>query len=302
MLHQPGVQKDIEQSFTPFAPSKALPKSKTMYGDPWPKEQVPAWASDDKKLHHFNPIQVRRRELFQRLEGVVNYLNYLNALAQDVKDPDAYAAGLAAAKAEGEEVAKGFVMDQQKAKEAKDLLQRFQGARIEDIDNFRKVMRDAADFNAQVREQPWLFVKDMRVIASVGSFKVIKVQAVPSAVMLASRQPDEKFHTNNWPKTDWCVKMDCHAKTYLQDENDPMLYFIDKENKPYVLIHFGTRQCKDVYDHEITANMAHEIAPVCARSNELRNRLAAWPAKAPTKGSESVGLSGLAYYTGRVKQ
>lgn len=254
MLHQPDIEKQMGQNFSRF--EKPSPATGWLPGQPPTKAKTPAWASPEKELYHFDPIQVRRRELFERLEHVVNYLNWQHHLAQQLVDP----AALEQAKAQaleqaGEEGVQEVMSQQEQAMQAKELFRALETMKTEDINGFRQIMRDAQDFGRMTVEKPWAFTKDAQVVARQGDFKIIKVRTVDTAVMLSKRKSEE----GSIPI--WCTKTPGHATNYL---DDGPLYFVDRKGFPYVLMHFESNQCKNLSDMEIERSTAQEIAPVIA--------------------------------------
>lgn len=266
-LHQPDIERHIKQNFTPFKPSQAKPKAKTSLGDPWPKEQVPTWATDDKDLYHFNPIQVRRRELFQRLEGLVNYLNYKHALASYAVEKEGYAAAEAAAAEDGPENLANFKKAQDDARQAKDFFRNLETMKTEDIDGFRRLLRESEQFGRDVVEQPWLYDKGSVIMARAGDIKVIKITSAPLAQQMSRRpiNPPYVGHGTKHSTPTWCTG-DSRAGGYL---SQGPLYFIDKKNQPYVLLHTDSGQCKLPANDSITPAVAKIIAPAIAKSREL---------------------------------
>ena len=154
-FHQPEVQKSIEQTFTPFQPKKAKTKG-ILWGPPtkkklapWmktyaPKDAPPAEdepealkAEYKKGLYHFDPIVVRRRELFSRLYGVVNYFNYRYEQAQRINAEDA--------------------LQKQEAQDAMTFFRRLETMKTADLDGFVEVMQEAEAFMQEVRDNPEKF-------------------------------------------------------------------------------------------------------------------------------------------------
>lgn len=246
-LHEPVVQRDIEQSFTPFKPAKA--KAKRLFGEPPTKKELQPWMTapeaEEKEFHHFDPIQTRRRELFGRLSNLVNFLNYQTRLVaqKDSEDPQ----------------------ERANAQEAEKLLRSLVQMRPDDIQGFRNIMKEAGDFAQAVKDQPWLFTKDGQIVAQQGDLIMRKVIFPETAVAFAKRGQPER---TSYPDPDgggylpvWCTKTLGHATTYT---NQGPLYYIDKGGRPYVLAHFPTHQVYGVQDTAISAAQAREIAPLFA--------------------------------------
>jgi hypothetical protein len=267
-LHEPVVQKDIEQSFTPFQPKKA--KAAGAYGGPPSKKQLQPWmtapGSEEKEFFHFDPIQVRRRELYSKLENLVNYLNYQGRLVTKRGSEDE------------KEVAN--------AVEAEKLMRRLETMKTDDIAGFRDVLQDATNFIGLAKEKPWLFTQDGKQIAAHGNLIMRKVIYAESAVAFSKRPVDTQRWTDmsglycpehssaracshagvRWPI--WCTKTLSYAENYLNNPatNTPTvgaaLYFIDKNNQPYVLAHFPSHQVYNPYDRPLDDATTREIAPL----------------------------------------
>lgn len=245
-LHEPVVQKDIQQSFTPFKPKKA--KAKEVFGGPPTKKELQPWmtapGAEEKEFYHFDPIQMRRRELYSKLEALVNYLNFQSRLIQhpDPEDDKATA----------------------NAQEAEKLMRRLETMKTDDIEGFRDVMQDAANFMTTVREKPWFYTKDGQTVATHNNLVMRKVILPETAVLFAKRgQPTRTGNTdpNNpdlyWPV--WCTKTLSYAENYT---NQGPLYYIDKDNMPYVLAHFESHQVYNVHDRPLDSHVTKEVAPL----------------------------------------
>lgn len=248
-LHQPVVQRDIDQNFTPFKPAKA--KAKGLFGGPPVKKDLQPWMTapdaKEKEFHHFDPIQTRRRELFSKLGVLAQYLNYQSKLAlRDRASTDP------AKKAN--------------ASEAESLLRRLVSMRPDDIAGFRGVMKAASDFGADVKERPWLFTDDGKEIARSGNLALRKA-VLPVTVMMLSKRPTGN-RQNAIPT--WCTKGESYSTQY---SNQGPLYFVDKDEKPYVLAHFHSGQVKDLSDREINNDVAAEIAPLFINQDRFPEEL-----------------------------
>ena len=272
MLHQPAVQRDIDQSYAPFNPRKA--KAKGLFGGPPTKGELAhgrkaigrpdlegdaalltkpmPWAtapgSADKEFHHFDPIGTRRRELFQKLEGLVNYLNYLTRISRktDVEDP-----AEAANSAEAEKTLHGLLQ-----------------IKTDDIHGFRNLMKEAAEFRENVKTRPELYTNDGKVVARHGNFTMRKAMTVDvaMALMLRAASPTSlgtfsKAVTGGYSPS-WCVNQECHCRSYLS--RGGAFYVIYKGEKPYVLAHIpgSNGDVRDVRDQTISDDIAEEIAPL----------------------------------------
>lgn len=230
-LHTPIVQRDIDQNFSPYTTKKA-PKT-GIFGGPPTSSSVEPWVKEREKqqdIHHFDPIQVRRRELWLRLENFVNYANWMFTLLKP-KKPE----------------------DQPKAKNAELFFRRLETMNTGDIDGFREVMRDAANFQEEVKTKPWLYMDDPKMIAQSGALSLVRASLWQTVHNLSNRSG------LNGKDPTWCTDTEMHAKSY--SKQGP-LYFVDKNGYPYVLVHFESNQAKDLSDKEIGEAQAREIAPV----------------------------------------
>jgi len=264
-LHEPVVQKDIQQSFTPFKPAKA--KAKEVFGGPPTKKELQPWmtapGAKEKEFFHFDPIQVRRRELYGKLEALVNYLNYQTRLIQRPDPEDDKAAA--------------------NAQEAEKLMRRLETMKTDDIEGFRDVMQDAANFVAIVKDKPWFFTKDGQQVAAHNNLVMRKVVYPETAVLFAKRgQPTRTGQTDpNNPDLYlpvWCTKTLSYAENYT---NQGPLYYIDKDNMPYVLAHFPSHQVYNVHDRPLESDQVKEIAPLFVDQNRF-------PSEELTRGSQAL--------------
>ena len=257
-LHEPAVQRDIEQSFAPFKPTKA--KAKRLHGEPPTKTELQPWmtapGAEEKEFHHFDPIQTRRRELFGRLGELVNYLNWQTTLITKAKNPTP--------ELEDEENRDDSLGAN--AEEAEVLLRKLETMKTDDIQGFRDVLKAAGDFSTHVKDKPWLFTKDGQLIARSGPLTLRKVIFPDTASMFSKR--GQATSTSSGASADgngdmpaWCTKSASTANSYLKDGP---LYFVDKNNRPYVLAHFPSAQVYNVHDRPLDNAVAKEIAPLFA--------------------------------------
>jgi len=247
-LHEPVVQKDIEQSFVPFKPAKA--KTKRVLGEPPTKKELQPWmtapGSEEKEFHHFDPIQFRRRELWGRLQNLVNYLNYQHRLLKNKESEDP--------------------VERANAAEAENMFQRLVGMKTDDIEGFRDLLQSAYSFGSEVKEKPWVFTKDGQEIASYNDLTLRKVIFPETAMAFSKRGQDERTGKPDpehpgmfYPG--WCTTALGHCENYTRDGP---LYFVDKNNEPYVLVHFPSGQVRNVQNQTVSQEVAHEIAPLFA--------------------------------------
>lgn len=274
-LHEPAVQRDIEQSFVPFKPKKA--KAKRVHGEPPTKTELEPWmtapGSSEKEFHHFDPIQTRRRELFGRLSELVNFLNWQSKLIAKAKSPQPAL--------EPEEENEDTLYAN--AEEAEKLMRTLETMKTDDIKGFRDVLKMAGNFAGEVKDKPWLFTKDGQLVARSGNLTMRKVIFPETASVFSKRGQPE--HTSSGRSADgngdmpaWCTKAVGTAAGYLRDGP---LYFVDKNNRPYVLAHFPSHQVYNVHDRPLDANVVREIAPLFADTNRF-------PIAEISRGSEAL--------------
>ena len=67
--------------------------------------------------------------------------------------------------------------------------------------------------------------------------------------------------------TKWCVKDPKYSTHYL---NRGPLFMLVKNDEPYVLFHFETKDIKDVFDRPITKEIADEIYPIISQFNQFK--------------------------------
>jgi hypothetical protein len=238
MLHAPVAARDLEQSFSKFKPAKA--KAKRLPGEPPTKKELQPWMTPEKELWHFDPVQVRRRELWTKLENLVDFLNYESHLLskKDSEDPN----------------------DRIRSEEATKFFRYLETMPTADVDGFRDVMREAQEFASDVVERPWLYTKDGKTIAEHGSLSLKKAILIPTGLALSKRT------TADGSLPTWCTKTEGQCAHYLG--NGP-LYFVDKNDKPYVLIHFESNQARAIDNMEIEPRVAAEIAPLFIDPNRF---------------------------------
>ena len=235
-LHEPAVQRDIEQSFTSFKPAKA--KAKRIFGEPPTKTELQPWMkgpeAKEKEFHHFDPIQTRRRELFGRLGQLVSYLNYQSSLIGKQSDE---------------------ATEKANATEAEALMRKLETMKTDDIQGFRDVLKDAGNFIQDVKDRPWFFTKDGQTIAKSGDLVMRKV-IFPETAVAFSKRTDAAGDSPIW-----CTKSQSTASSYL---SQGPLYFIDKDDKPFILVHLPTHQVKDIGNMNVSGNVVSAIAPLFA--------------------------------------
>ena len=252
-LHEPVVQKDIEQSFTPFKPAKA--KTKSIIGEPPAKSELQPWMTDPgaeaKEFYHFDPIQVRRRELFGRLTNLVNFLNYQTKLAVHRMDFEPVAG-------EDPTEAKAKAVKKEKAAEAEALLQQLLTAKTDDIEAFRDVMAKAHSWGQNVKDKPWEFTNDGKTVATIDTLSLRRVMYPETAVAFSAG-------------TRWETANPAEAERVLERNGD--IWVVQKGGRPYVLVMFhgnyGEGSAKKVDGMEIDQQTAREIAPLFSDRNRF---------------------------------
>jgi hypothetical protein len=247
-FHEPPIRRDIEQSFRRFVPKKA--KAKEIYGGAPTKKELQPWMTapeaEQKEFYHFDPIQMRRRELWSKMSTLVNFLNYQHKLANQAEFED-----------ERERTNSG---------EADKLLDSLIQMRPDDIEGFRAIMKQAYEFAIAVKEEPWLYSKDGKAIAEINDLQLRKVMFPETAIAFSRRgQREETRHPDpnreGYFQPVWCTRDQGHAVDYTRQGD---LFFIDKDEMPYVLLHFPTHQVRNVQNTTINPEVAQEIAPLFA--------------------------------------
>jgi hypothetical protein len=268
-LHSPRFAKDITGSFIPFTPTKAKPKS--LHGHPPAKPEVPGWMKGKQTyacprckartptkhngetvcktcldqgiitplgFQHFDPIQVKRRDLFSRLQGLVFYLNHLAKLRTKQPDPEMSDVEKQRHTANAEAAEKTLA----------DLAQ----MKTDDTSPFHALLRSSEQFMTDVKEKPWLFMNDGKVIARHGNLTLKKTVTIPMCQALARRK------NMSGENSTVCLR-DERAKGYL--ESGPV-YFIDKGDQFYLAASFPGNQVHDPKNRAIGDAEALEIAPL----------------------------------------
>lgn len=156
-FHQPEIQKLIRTSgYQEFEPKKA--KSKSILWGPPTKKKLEPWMQGYKgkqsdkpepgtpeveqaqytgKLYHFDPIVVRRRELFLRLYDAVNYFNWVHTVAQKIKSEDPH--------------------EREDAQKAAMFFRKLETMKTADLDGFNEIMQQTSEFMQEVKENPEKF-------------------------------------------------------------------------------------------------------------------------------------------------
>jgi hypothetical protein len=260
-LHEPRVQQDIDQNFTRFYPKKA--KAKRLHGEAPTKSELQPFMkapeAAEKEFYHFDPIQVRRRDLFNRLQELVNYLNYSYRLLQrpaELTDEDRE--DLTA-----EEIKHLTVRRQQGIKDAQAIFKQLEVMKPDDINGFRNVLTKAEEFTNRVEKDPASFMtkKSGKVLARIGDL-VLRRCTEPDSALLCGKKP-----TYDGKRETWCLHNDYNIKSYI---GQGPIFYVEKEGKAYVGIHPASHQCKNTQNQPINSApggdaIAAEIAPLLAK-------------------------------------
>jgi len=261
MLHAPQVDKDIQQNFSRFYPKKA--KAKRLHGEAPTKDELQPFMKEpqaaEKEFYHFDPIQVRRRDLFNRLQELVHYLNYSYRVLQrpaELSDED---------KEDllPEEIKHLTVKRQQAIKDAQALFKQLEVMKPDDINGFRSILLKAEEFTDKVKTDPSSFStkKSGKAIARSGNLVLRRCNEVETA-LLCGKKPTY----NGKPET-WCLHNEYNVKSYI---SQGPIFYVEKDGKAYVGIHPATSQCKDTQNTPIDRapngnSIADEIAPLLVR-------------------------------------
>lgn len=282
MLHTPVVQKDIEQSFTPFDPSRA--KEKRIVGEPMAAHELPAWAkTGDKEFHHFDPIQVRRRELWGRYSNLVNYLNYVaeflkphEIAAHKEKTAARDAARAARQAAKKERIAAGLpphedheedepapAAGKHTPEEAEQFFRKLDKMKTDDITGFREILVQSYEFDTNVKQKPWEYVPDNVVVAELKPLTLHEVSFAETAFSLVH---GTRFEANPG-------NPQAEATRFENMLQEGKLYFAFKNEKLYAIIQFGYGGvdqtghifvADDLYGRDPSPELARELAPLFA--------------------------------------
>jgi hypothetical protein len=230
------IARDIQQSFTRFKPNKA--KAREIYGGPPAKNELEPWMqtpdASKKELYHFDPIQVRRRDLFNRLQMLVHYLNFSTQAAQ--RD-----SALKPEEADGltpEEQAEIVGMRNKQKQEARVVLKQLSLMKTEDLVTFRELLLKSEDFEYNLKAHPEYFkiIKSGRVIARHNNLVLRRCDDVENTLACA-----RKATFSGKPAT-WCLKNEYNAKNYV---NQGPVFYAERDGLAYVGIHPATEQVKD---------------------------------------------------------
>jgi hypothetical protein len=253
------LAKDIAQSFTRFKPSKA--KTKELYGGPPAKNELEPWmkdpGSEEKELYHFDPIQVTRRDLFTRLQVLVNFLNFSSlSLTKPIELTPEELEGL-----EQEEI--DFIVNiRTKQKEAANaLFDQLRLMKTDDIAGFRDVLQKAEEFGYNVKHHPEMFTikkNNGRVLRRSGDLVLRRCDDWQSALE-CGRKPA----FNGIEPKGWCLKNEYNCKSYC--EEGPIFY-VERAGMAYVGIHPASGQAKDTQnttvEKALSSQDAERIAPL----------------------------------------
>ena len=225
---------DIERNFTHFQPKKA--KTKRLHGEPPTKKEVQPWMLDpqstDKELYHFNPIQVRQRDLFQRLTDLVNFLNYSYTLSQKPLQltPDELED---LTPEEAEFMAKNR---EKGVKDAVALFKQLQVMKLDDAQSFRDILLKSEEFMDNVKNKPELFgAKSGKVLARQGNLVLRRTDTEEAALLCGMKR---SYWNPETPGEDhqWCLNVDANVRSYI---GEGPIFFVEKNGMAYIAIHFG---------------------------------------------------------------
>lgn len=277
----PLWQRAREQSFQPFNPKKA--KAKPLYGEAPGKKELQPWMLGDegepKDLQYFDPWNISQQELWQVINDIADWFNYLysQVRAASRKDEMAYqkqgtnlylddagewgtvvnAAIFTPDEIEAATVPKGGTWvnpASHRAKESDAYLDRLRNHTKNNVDAFRDVVTDAAEFKSDVQNNPTKFMPEVKQIARVGNLSLKRSTSFNATCGLHSRP-----YYGKASKPTWCVNMTSY---YNQYSAQGPLYWVDKEQRPYVLVHFPSSQAKLDNNENINEEIAQEIAPL----------------------------------------
>jgi hypothetical protein len=250
----PGEVEMVEPYTTGFAPFKSAkakkappsqqmsklkdfdPAKHALYGEPPSKEDVPGFVKGGEEggeqFYHFDPVKVRQRELWMRLQDVVDLFNHMTKRTED----------------RGNKFFNGLSR-----------------MRPEDLDGFRNVINAAVDHKRGSSGR--LTGEDNVVLAKYGDLELIQVSTLETAKKLGTMPVPAENNPNDIPlaETTWCTRTDHYGPTYLR--NGP-LFDIFKNGAPYMQFHLHREpapQLVDVNDHTVNdPERIAEVAPLLA--------------------------------------
>ena len=256
------IHKDIESNFMRFMPKKA--KSDRLPGEPPTQSELEPYMTAPeaaaKEFHYFDPIQVRRRELFNRLEDVVNFLNYSYTLAKLPLE-------LSPEETEDltpEEIKRMTITRQQGVKNANALFKQLAAMQPNDSAGFRDILLKSEQFVDDVEHNPAIFGhrKSGKIIARHNNLLLRKCVTVETTVLCANRRA-----YNNQPAS-WCLRNTGNVQGYLFDDNEHgPVFFVEKDNRAYIGIHPASGQVKTPQNTPLNRldegdRISAEIAPL----------------------------------------
>lgn len=245
-LHQPGWKQHISQEYKRFTPTTTGP------GLPFtPPKEVPAWMQKNAEqggspeAFYFDPLRTQDRQLWNGLENLVSYLNYM-------------------AVAKAELAASDVAEERADAEEAVELFSQLETGKTADFDLFLNTYAKAQNFAKNV---PSIMLRrTMRLIGRYDDLELYELNTPEAVQTFANRPRWEKGEPEGGSLPVWCTKGIDQARNYLGYANG-LMYGIQKEGKPYVLLAPGTRcdQIMDPNNWRITPEHLEEIAPLLAK-------------------------------------
>lgn len=264
------IATDIAQSFSRFRPSKA--KAKEIYGGPPSKKELQPWmkapGAEEKEIYHFDPIQVRRRDLFSRLQNIVNFLNFSSkALTKPIELTPDELEGL-----DQEEIDYTLNVRQKQKEEANALFEQMRMMKTDDVAAFRDVVMKAEEFMYNLKAHPEMFsVKknNGRVLQRRGNLVLRRCDDSESALACG-----QKPAFNGIEPKGWCLKNKYNVDSYTQEGP---IFYVERDGMAYVGIHPASNQVKDTQNTQVeqalSSQDAEQIAPL----------LVPYPADIPTE-------------------
>lgn len=257
-LHRPTWKGRIEQEFDDYtsqtAPEQGLPKKAPSKKDApgWLQKKWDAGAEADTKV--FRGLRTADRDLWKRLEDLVDYLNYMHDARERYAD----------SKNEAE---------LELAQEAKELFARLDG-QPGDVSN-TELFLQLLDRSDRLRMREASILDGVDGVVHIHSHNDLNLLGLTTAEALhKAANAYTRFRTDadkGWMgagipihHATWCVRDINTARSYMSRQD--VVYLITKgdRNDNYVLMAKSPQQMKDVYNGNLSDEMLREVMPLLA--------------------------------------
>jgi hypothetical protein len=255
--------RDIKANFNKFDPSQA--KDSRFYGEAPTKSELEPWMKGND-YQFFDPIRTSDRYLFELLNNLVHYLNFIH---DNLELPDETHTEIYGEIDDVKDLRKRIEARKLQAKSAYKKIEQSL-AHPNDIDVFKSIMSDCYDWIDKIHNNyVFSLVNGFRTLKREGSFvlkqclsvdAVLKGASVPWLVM-----PRETKH-------EWCLNRPYSANDYF---NHGTIYYVEKDGMAYFSIYVSAKdsryfnQCKlpnnEVLDK--VPDIEKEVAPFLVDTN-----------------------------------